>query len=91
MRPSQRTGAAPKITVPSPACLVARDDLMPYIDGELDDARAASVAAHLHECARCQQADTSMRHLIAALRTTHLPVLASRHLRFKIVQLLAIH
>lgn len=35
-------------------CAVVRERLEPFVDGELDEQRAAAVRAHLEECDRCR-------------------------------------
>jgi len=40
-----------------------REEVMAYLDGELDAARAAAVEAHLHECAECQALAGDLRAL----------------------------
>ncbi len=72
----------------SPTCLAVRERLDAYVDGEVSEAEAAEVVAHVSACPLCQHAEAALRRFLAAVRHTSLPVLASRRLRLRIAQLL---
>jgi hypothetical protein len=47
------------------------DELMAYVDGELDAERSAIVAAHAHQCPACQQAIGELNHVSSQLSLWH--------------------
>lgn len=71
----------------SPECVSVRELLDAYVDGEVSEAEAAEVVAHVALCERCRHAETALRRFLASVRHTQLPVLASRRLRLRIAQL----
>jgi hypothetical protein len=50
-------------------CHRAGDLLSPYLEGELNAARAAAVEEHLRGCARCRAEEAALRRAVAVLRT----------------------
>ena len=73
----------------SPECLAVRQQLDAYVDGEVSEAEAAEVVAHVGDCPLCQQAEADLRRFLASVSHSQLPVLASRRLRLRIAQLFA--
>ena len=39
------------------------EEVMSYLDGELDETRAAAVAEHLEACSECQALTGELRHV----------------------------
>jgi negative regulator of sigma E activity len=74
---------------PSAACQRARACLSAFVDGEATVEEAAEVLAHASHCADCRHAELGLRHLIAAIQRSHVPVLASRRLQLRVTQLFA--
>ncbi len=70
-------------------CLAVREDLHAYVDGEVSGAPEAKVVMHVSSCPSCQQEEASLRRLLATVRQSQLPVLASRRLRLRVAQLFA--
>ncbi|PAW90060.1 MAG: hypothetical protein B9S33_02115 [Pedosphaera sp. Tous-C6FEB] len=52
-----------------------REDLVAHLYGELPPEQQATISAHLHECAECQQVATAWRDSMAELDTWRLPEL----------------
>ncbi len=73
----------------SAECRRARTGLCAFVDGETSAAETAELLAHVSRCAACQQAERGLRHLIAAIQRSHVPVLASRRLQLRVTQLFA--
>jgi anti-sigma factor RsiW len=51
------------------SCLDVLADLSAFVDGELDDARAAAIVAHLQGCDWCERFGGRFGDLLAALRS----------------------
>ncbi len=49
------------------SCAAVGRRLQQFLDGELDDARSAAIAAHLEDCARCGLEATVYEHIKASL------------------------
>lgn len=73
----------------SDACQRARTGLSAVVDGEASPGEAAEVLSHVSRCTACQHAELGLRHLIAAIQRSHVPVLASRRLQLRVTQLFA--
>lgn len=73
----------------SAECERARTCLSAFVDGEASPAEVAEVLAHVSRCSACQHAELGLRHLIAAIQRSHVPVLASRRLQLRVTQLFA--
>jgi anti-sigma factor RsiW len=73
----------------SAECQRVRACLSAFVDGEATASEATEVLAHVSRCAACQHAELGLRHLIAAIQRSHVPVLASRRLQLRVTQLFA--
>jgi len=73
----------------SAECQRTRACLHAFVDGEAMPADVAEVLAHVSRCEACRNTERGLRHLLAAIQRSHVPVLASRRLQLRVTQLFA--